>query len=322
MSLLAGDVGGTSTRLAWFEPSLPRPRLIHDKTYPSRQYRGLGEVLTEFLREFPLAAESACFGVPGPVRNGRVETPNLPWLIETAALSATLSCPRVILINDLEANAWGIPALAPGDLVCLNEGFKAAGNACVISAGTGLGEAGLFWDGTRHHPFATEGGHADFAPRNALEASLAQALSQQFGRISIERIVSGPGIVLIYEHLRAGTPAPDAATLAAALDESDFSAAISRSAHDNPVAERAMQLFVSLYGAEAGNWALKMLATGGVYIGGGIAPKIIARMRGGGFMEAYLDKGRMRGLLESMPVHVILDDKTALLGAARCAAAQ
>ncbi len=322
MSILAGDLGGTSTRLAWFAPGQPRPRLLAEQVYPSAQYGGLDEVVAAFLSEHPRQAAAACFGVAGPVRDGRVATPNLPWVIEAVALAARIGVERVSLINDLEANAWGIPALADTDLLCLNRGEPVVGNGCVISAGTGLGQAGLYWDGSAHRPFATEGGHSDFAPRNALEAGLLEHLRPRFGRVSVERIISGPGIALIYDYLREGSAVPVAAALAEAMGMDDPTAAVAEaaSAGENGPAQRAMDLFVSLYGAEAGNLALKMLAVGGVFVGGGIAPKIVERLRGGAFMEAFLAKGRMRGLLQAIPVQLILDEKTALVGAARCAA--
>ncbi len=324
--ILAGDIGGTSTRLGLFESAGPRLRAVAEQTYSSPDHPGLEAIIAKFLAEHPASPRAAAFGIAGPVVGNVVRTPNLAWVIDGAALAGAIGLPRIGLINDLEANAWGIAELSPTDFVTLHPGApNPAGNRAVIAAGTGLGEAGLFWDGRMHHPFACEGGHTDFAPRDAEEAALLAYLSKQFERVSYERVVSGPGLQQILAFLRdAGSAGTLTDALAAAMASGDASAAISQAAiaRSDPVAVKALDMFVSIYGAEAGNLAVKMLATGGVFIGGGIAPRILEQLRGGPFLQAFLAKGRMRTLMESMPVRVILNDKTALLGAARFAARQ
>ena len=323
--ILAGDTGGTSTRLAAFELEHSRPRPVVEQTYPSREHAGLGEIVGTFVAAHAITVRHACFGIAGPVRDGRVQTPNLPWIVDAAAMASQLGLAHVDLLNDLEANAWGIAALAPGDLLTLNAGAPGArGNACVIAAGTGLGEAGMYWDGVMHRAFGGEGGHGDFAPRNALEFELLRHLQQRFGHVSSERVISGPGLVNIYGFLRDTGRGTEQSGIAAALRDHDAAAVIAQAALDArcPLCVAALDLLVSLYGAEAGNAALKFMASGGVYIGGGIAPKIASRLGDGAFMRAFVAKGRMQPLLEAMPVHVILNPKTALLGAARYAAVQ
>jgi glucokinase len=321
---LAGDVGGTKTRLAFFVREGSRLRQVAEATYHSRSYPDLAPILREFLAAHSLRAEGVCLGIAGPVRHGRVVTPNLPWLVDAAVLQAMLQCGPVTLLNDLEANAHGLRALEPPDFAVLNPGTpEEAGNAALISAGTGLGEAGLFWDGQRLRPFASEGGHADFAPRSPLEAELAAYLAGRFGHVSYERVLSGPGLHHIYDFLRLRAGQPDELPgLMEREGTSDPSAAISRAALDGQSAlcRQALDLFVSVYGAEAGNLALKLLATAGVYVGGGIAPKILSVLREPLFLNAFTAKGRMESLLRSMPVRVILNEDTALLGAAWYAA--
>ena len=320
--ILAGDIGGTHARLAFFDVVDGRFSLVSASIFPSREYSGLDEIVAKFVYTANLHPDTACFGIAGPVRNGRVEASNLPWIIESKRLADELKIRKAVLINDLEANAWGIPALDAKDVVALNQvkGLP-LGNQAVIAAGTGLGEAGMYWDGHKHHVFACEGGHTDFAPRNQLEVELFNYLSTRFGHVSYERIVSGPGLVNVFNFLRdtgRGTPAQ---WLVDEMAQSDPAAAISRAAIDGKCAlcEQAVDLFVSIYGAEAGNLALKIMATGGVYLGGGIAPKMLSKLSGPLFMQAFIGKGRMQALLESMPVRVITNDRIALLGAARCA---
>jgi len=325
--ILAGDIGGTSTRLALFVVAGDGTRLVArgEKTYRSQDHASLDDIVARFMTESRAVVTSAAFGIAGPVRNGQVRTPNLAWLVDGAVLAKKLGLARVGLINDLEANAWGIAALGPKDFVVLNAGAKdAIGNQAVISAGTGLGEAGLFWDGVSHCPFACEGGHTDFAPRTTLEMRVLEHMLGRFDRVSYERVLSGPGIFNIFQALRSFEPASAPDWLDREIASGDPSAAISKAAlsGSHELAARTLELFVGLYGAEAGNVALKMMATGGVYIGGGIAPKIIDKLTVPAFMDAFLAKGRMRPLLEAMPVKVILNDKTALLGAGRYAASR
>jgi glucokinase len=254
-----------------------------------------------------------------------VETSNLPWIVESSRLAKELNLPCTLLINDLEANAWGIQALTQADLITLNQVKRTpVGNQAVIAAGTGLGEAGLYWDGSKYHIFACEGGHCDFAPRNELEVDLLRYLLVRYGHVSYERIVSGPGLVNVFQFLRDTHRGEEPPWLTEEMAHGDPAPAISRAALSgrSPLAERALDLWISIYGAEAGNLALKLKATGGIYLGGGIAPKILPKLSGPLFMQAFLSKGRLQGLLETIPVRVITNDKAALLGAARRAAVE
>jgi glucokinase len=331
--ILAGDIGGTSTRLALFEIDGGKLTARAQNKYPSREHKGLVEIVRAFVSAQRAAGltrpiEHAAFGIAGPIRDGRVQTSNLPWVIDARELSGELKVTDVHLLNDLEANAYGIAELGSTDFVTLNAGQSdPRGNAAIISAGTGLGEAGIYFDGQRLHPFACEGGHCDFSPRDELETELLLHLKEKFvqgsaGHVSYERVLAGPGLRNIFEFLRdtgRGTQSPE---LAAAMAEGDPSAAISKAALDgsSQLCAQAMDLFVSFYGAEAGNLALKMLATRGVYIGGGIAPKIIRKLQEPRFWAAFCDKGRLKTLLRLIPVRVIMNDQTALLGSARFAA--
>lgn len=319
MLVLAGDAGGTNTRLAIFDAQGGTMREVARAKFPSGEHAGLSSIARAFVASSGAAPSHACFGIAGPVRDGRVHATNLPWDVDARELASALGLPRVTLMNDLEANAWGLSAIAPADLLTLQEGAAGAqGNAALISAGTGLGEAGLFWDGRRHRPFASEGGHASFAPRTPLEFELLTWLAHEHGHVSWERVLSGPGLVSIHAFLRRKRATPEPKWLAAQMLESAPASAISRAALEgkDEICEEALDLFTGFYAAEAGNLALKMMATGGVYLGGGIAPKIAARLRGREFLAAFLDKGRMRPLLESMPVRVVMNDQAALLGAA------
>jgi glucokinase len=323
--ILAGDVGGTSTRLAAYELADGKLRAAALQTYRSADYASLNDVVQQFVGEHALRPTLACCGIAGPVINGSVRTTNLPWFIEGASLAHQLGLESFTLINDLEANAWGVGALGAADFETLNAGDPGvSGNAAVIAAGTGLGEAGLYWDGAEHRPFACEGGHTDFAPRNALEIKLLQYLVGKFGRVSYERLVSGQGLCNIYEFLCHSPGWREIPAVAEAMRGQDLAAVISQAALENrsPVCVQALDMMVSIYGAEAGNVALKFMTYGGLFVGGGIAPKIITKMRDGSFMRAYLAKGRMQRLVAAMPVHVIMNPNTALFGAARYASRQ
>ena len=323
--IVAGDIGGTNARLATFDVQAGRLLLVKEVVYPSRSAPDLETIVRRFVDEARPAATAASFGVAGPVKNGRTETPNLPWVVDARRLADILSVPMVTLLNDLKANAYGLRHLGPTDFAVLQAGaHDATGNQAILSAGTGLGSAGLYWDGQRHRPFATEGGHADFAPRNHLEAELMERIAREKGRVSAERILSGSGLVRIYRFLRERSGVPEPPALAERLREGGSGRGrlrARRSTRLDPVCVQALDAFVSAYGAEAGNVALRMLATGGIFLGGGIAPKNLAGFkRDGLFMTAFLDKGRMRTLLESVPVLVVLNDRAALWGAAHCAA--
>lgn len=323
MLILAGDIGGTSTRLAYFNAAEGSLVPIVEKRFSSREAGSLAEIVANFASEQRLAAERACFGIAGPVRHGNVRTPNLPWSVDADDLAKALGLPSVQLINDLDANAYGIDLLGPEDFAVLNQGVPdPTGPIAVISAGTGLGEVTAYWDGTARRPLPSEGGHADFGPRNELETELLLFLRAEHGRVSTERVVSGPDLRNIYRFFRDARNIPEIPEVAEAMRQGDPSAAITRAALSGECAlcSRVLDLFISLYGAEAGNVALRSLATGGVYLGGGIAPKIIERLKGPGFMLAFIAKGRLSPILENIPVQVILNDRAALLGAGRLAA--
>jgi glucokinase len=319
--ILAGDIGATRTRLAAFQADGSKLELVVEKTYKSQDHSGLREIISAFVKDEGIPVHSACFGVAGPVRAGRSKISNLPWTIDSRELAAQLKLGAVGLINDLEAYAYGIDALESKDFVTLSEGVDdAEGNRVVIAARTGLGVAGLYWDGFRHHPFPCEGGHADFAPKNDLEAELAQYLRKKYDHVSCERILSGPGIKNIYDFLRDAGKAEEPAWLQKQMsDAPDAPALISRLALEKKAAicDQALNIFVGVYGSETGNCALNFLATGGVFVGGNIAAKIASRMQDSIFMNSFLDKGRMRSLLSDIPVKIVLNDNCGITGAAR-----
>ncbi|HEY7351640.1 MAG TPA: glucokinase [Terriglobales bacterium] len=319
--ILAGDIGGTNARLALFDVQNGSFNLVSSTVFPSRQYSGLDQIVAEFVSKSPAKPTQACFGIAGPVTNGRVEASNLPWIIESKRLADELKIREALLINDLEATGWGVGALAPEKLVSLNHVSSIPGNQAVIAAGTGLGEGGLYWDGKRQHVFASEGGHCDFAPLNDIQVELFQYLRSRFDHVSYERVLSGPGLVNVFDFLRdtgKGKP-PD--WLVAEMVESDAARAVSEAGLSGrcPMCEQALDIFVAVFGAEAGNLALKMKAVGGIFLAGGIAPKILPKLTTSTFLQAFLDKGRLRRLMEIIPIKVITDEKLALLGAARCA---
>lgn len=322
--VLAGDIGGTNTRLAFFEGTRERLTAAAIEIFPSREHKGLEEIVRKFVSKYNQVPRAACFGIAGAVRDGVVETTNLPWVVSAKKIGEELDIPDVSLINDLEANAHGIALLEASDFVALNDGVPvASGNRALIAAGTGLGEAGLLAepDGS-YRPFPSEGGHVDFAPRNELEMELLRYLMGRFEHVSYERVLSGPGLHNIYEFLRDTGRGEEPPQLADAIAHGDPSAAIAKSALEgtSEIAVQALDIFVSIYGAEAGNLALKVVATGGTFIGGGIAPKIIGKLNGPAFLNAFQAKGRISPLLRDIPVRVITNDKTALLGAGRVAA--
>jgi glucokinase len=324
--ILAGDIGATRTRLAAFEMEGSRLQCVVEKIYMSPDHPGLPEILTQFIRSEGIPVHSAAFGVAGPVRSGRSKISNLPWTIDSRELAKQLKLNSVALLNDLEAYAYGIDALESKDFITLSEGSEdAEGNRAVISARTGLGVAGLYWDGFRHHPFPCEGGHADFAPRTDLHVELLAYLQKKYGRVSCERILSGPGIRNIYDFLRDTHKAEEPAWLHEQMNAaSDPPALISQLALDGkaPICDQTLSVFVSIFGAETGNCALHYMTTGGIFIGGSIAAKNVAKMKDPVFMQSFLAKGRMEVLLKDMPVKIILNDDCGLIGAARCTLVQ
>jgi glucokinase len=323
--ILAGDVGGTKVHLAEYDFSEGKLSHTRDKQFPAKEYSGLEEIVKEFLGTDRVSA--ACFGVPGPVRDGRLRLTNLPWTLDSRELSRNLQIDHVFLINDLEANGYGVAELGPDQIYTLSEGDASQiGNRGLIAAGTGLGEGILAWNGRIHVPYPSEGGHTDFGPRNELEIELLRFLQRKYnGRISYERVVSGMGLTNIYEFLRDGRgmeePSWLAEKIAAAHDPNSVITEMALSAKSE-LCEKALDMMVSIYGAEAGNLALKVLSVGGLYVGGGIAPKILEKLKDGTFIKAFQDKGRLSQLLIHMPVRVILDSRAALLGAASYAEAR
>ena len=321
MNILAGDIGGTKTRVALLIGQNDKLETVREETYPSRDYASLHAILHDFLTAPGEPPQAAGFALAGPVQGRRCRVTNLPWMVDANELEQRFAIPQVTLLNDLEATAWGVDALGAEDLLTLTPGTPgASGNRAVIAAGTGLGQAGLFWNGERHIPFASEGGHCDFAPRSELEIALLHHLQPEFGQVSWERLVSGPGIVRIYHFLCEYRNSPPSEALACELSSRDPAAVIAEKAGQqaDAICVETMALFTRLYGAEAGNHALKMMATGGVYIGGGIAPKILPWLQTQTFLEAFRSKGQMRELLEGIAVRVILNDRAALWGSARC----
>lgn len=317
--ILAGDIGGTKTHLGLFSVGGEGRKPVRHKIFPSRDYPGLEEILQEWLKERIRSIRVACFGVAGPVVKGRTKATNLPWIIDAARIRRRFKMDSVILLNDLEAMAYGALSLKKKNTYVLNPGRPVLhGNRAVIAAGTGLGEAILFWNGFEYRASASEGGHADFAPRNPLEIQLLEYLLKRFGRVSYERVLSGPGLLNIYQFLKDTGFGKESSWLAARLEREDPAKVITEAGLEGsaPICVKTVDLFVSLYGAEAGNLALKVLATGGMYIGGGIAPKMIKKLEEGTFMKSFMDKGRFSSLLRRIPVRVILSEETALLGAA------
>lgn len=320
--ILAGDIGGTHTRIALFEETACKLNMTVEQVYPSRDHKGLDEILSLFLSNEHANIDRVCLGVAGPVIHDRVSTPNLPWMVEAQKLAHEIGVPEVWLINDLMAHASGVDDLVEEDFVTLNQLDRQPGNAAMIAAGTGLGEAGIYWDGARRWPFPCEGGHCDFAPRNDLEIALLEYLLKKFGRVSYERVISGQGLLNIHDFLRDSGKAEEPPWLKQELESAvDPAAVISQYGMQGKAAicEAALDIFVSVYGAEAGNLALKIMATGGLFVSGGIAAKILPRLTKGAFLQAFVSKGRLQPLLETIPVKVIVNDRVGLIGAARYA---
>jgi glucokinase len=322
--ILAGDVGGTKVHLALYDFTNGNLIYRRDERYPAKDYSGLEEIVHEFLTGESVS--SACFGVPGPVRDGRLRLTNLPWTLDSRELARGLKIDHVFLINDLEANGYGVAELKPDQIFTLSEGDPSQiGNRALIAAGTGLGEGFLVWNGKQHIPMPSEGGHVDYAPRNEDEIDLLRFLKQKYqGRVSFERVVAGMGMTSIYEFLRDVRGMEEPSWLAARILAEDPNAVITELALSakSELCEKTLDMFVSAYGAEAGNLALKVLSIGGLYIGGGIAPRILEKLKDGTFMKAFTDKGRLSQLLVNMPVRVILESRAALLGAAAYAEAR
>ncbi len=345
--ILAGDIGATKINLALYDWDKGRVDPIREDTVWTADYESFDEVLTEFLEEPAATSQdldeqsddddasitppspsgpltAACFGVPGPVHNNTCRTTNIPWTIEGDKLAEFLDVPQVKLLNDLEATAYGLPFLEPDEIEDVNPNAPSPppdGTRALLAAGTGLGESLILWTGKDYHICPSEGGHADFAPNNDLEIELLRYLRTSYLHVSYERVLSGPGLYLIYQFLR-DTQKNEPTWFAEKLPTGDPASLIAEAGLDGKpdICKNALQLFVSIYGAEAGNLALKALALGGVYIGGGIAPKILSALQDGTFMKAFLAKGRYKRLLSKIPLRIVLNPHIAILGAASVAA--
>lgn len=348
--ILAGDIGGTKTHLALFEWATERVEPLRLETFHSADYTSLEEMLEEFLvppkppttideleqsaqestgpddgqaPDEPVKIEAACFGVAGPVIDNHSHTTNLPWVVDGAAIGKKFEIPQVRLLNDLEAMAQGILLLRPDELVTLNAGKPPSQQQAIalIAAGTGLGESILFWDGTRYKAVPSEGGHADFAPNSDNEIDLLRHVRSQYLHVSYERVLSGPGLHAIYEYVR-DTKKNEPTWLAEKIKAGDPAAEIAEAGLKGQaeIAKQTLDLFASIYGAEAGNLALKAMAINGLYLGGGIAPKLLPKLTDGTFMKAFTNKGRYKRLMSNIPVHVVMNQRTGLIGAASTAA--
>ncbi len=325
--VLAGDIGGTKTYLGLFISHGNRPVCIREEKFWNKGYKTFYMLLREFVGKDLAGIKTACLGIASPVRQNRCRLTNASWSIDGRAVSKALGIRRVELINDLVALGYGIPLLGKKDFCALKRGKKAAGNAAVIAAGTGLGEAFLMWNGSSHVPFASEGGHADFAPNDVVQTRLLEHMREKSGHVSYERVLSGAGLKNIFNYMnlkmRGGRLSQG---LKKRFEEGDASIVIAGEAMEgrDMVCKEALKTFISIYGAEAGNLALKAMAVSGVYVGGGIAPRILKALKDGrfGFIDSFVKKGRFQGLLKDIPVYVILNEKAALLGAARRAMAE
>lgn len=319
MLILSGDIGGTKTRIALIETTAMGIHICNEATFASTQFSELQEIIAQFMTSVVVHPEAIGLGVAGPVRDQRSEATNLPWLIDARILKRILGVRRVWLLNDLEATAWGIRNLTQADICELNPGrADPDGNLAVIAAGTGLGEAGVYRHAGHFFPFASEGGHADFAPSNELEYALLRFIACRYGHVSWERVVSGMGILNILAFLCEYRGKRLSSALQEGLAKGNGAALIAAAADagECPLCMETMDIFVHLYAREAGNHALTVMATGGIYLAGGIAPKILPRLRTSKFLATLFAKGRMQPLLHDIPVRVILDDRTALYGAA------
>lgn len=322
--LLAGDIGGTKVSLALFEED-KQFQCVEEKTFHSRDFSDFSSLLHHFLSSFPdVSISRAGFGIAGPVQDGICRATNLPWTLSAEELQHQCKIPHVFLLNDLEASGWGLQFLSPSKYVTLNEGKKINGNRVLISAGTGLGEAGLFWNTKIHQPIATEGGHTDFAPCNEEQMGFFSYLYKQYKHVSYERVLSGFGLYQIYRFLVDTQKEERDPEIEAISTKSEPQRLVIEKALEglSTACIHAVEIFISIYGAEAGNLALKYLARGGVYLGGGLAPRLLPFFKHGGFMSAFTAKGRFSSLMQDIPIHLILEDTTALFGAAHYARIQ
>ena len=322
MSVLAGDIGGTSARLAIMEVDADATRVLYKRQFASRDFPGLAPVVQAFLRDVAHVPSHACFGIACPVMNGRCNVTNLSWTVDVRALAVDIGISHTFVINDFQALGHAVPRLSSADLATLQTGEpQDHGTMALIGAGTGLGETFVTWSRDGYQVHASEGGHTSFSPRNDLESGLLASLTNSFGHVSSERVVSGPGLLSIYRHLAAIGEAREQDSVRAEMERSDPAAVISGRAlgGTDPLCVRALEVFTSAYGAQAGDLALTVMATGGVYVAGGIAPRILPKLRDGTFMNAFRDKGRLSDVLSRLPVSVIVNPDVGLIGAASVA---
>jgi glucokinase len=323
MKVLAGDIGGTNARLAVVEVAAGVTRIASERRFPTHGTPGLAPIVREFLAGTGPAPQHACFGIACPVVDGDCRTPNLPWTVNARTLAADIDIPDTRIINDFDAVGYGLARLAPTDFVSLQRGTPTPhGTIGLIGAGTGLGEGFLVWDGERYRVHSSEGGHATFAARDAVEWGLRAALLDEFGRVSCERILSGAGLVRVYRHLAATGFAPEQPQIVEEMKRDDPAAVVSAHAlaGDDALSVKALDIFASAYGAKAGDLALTLLATGGVYLAGGIAPRIASKLADGSFITAFRSKGRLSDLAARIPVQINMNPDVGLLGAAAAAA--
>ena len=317
--VLAGDIGGTKTNLGIFVMGKRRPLLKGSHSYPSREFKGLEDIVDLFLSESPLKIQKSCFGVAGPVENGKCKATNLPWQIFDSRIKKRFGMGKVKLVNDLSAMALSIPYLTKSEIFTLNATrSEKKGNISLIAPGTGLGQALLIYNEGEYIPVPSEGGHVDFAPGNKLEVGLLKYLWGEYGHVSIERIISGMGILNIYNYLKTTGRYHEPRWLAEKMKREDPARAINESASEKrqKLCLKTIDTFLSILGAAAGNLALTGLTKGGLYIGGGIPPKLLWRFKEDIFMKSFKSKGRFSGLLEKIPVNIILNNNAALLGSA------
>ena len=324
VTVLAGDIGGTNARLAEvrIEPG-GRARIVRDATYASEAYAGLAPIVAEFLRDGSVPVRHACFAVAGPVRHGHVETTNLPWILDEASLAAETGIPSVRLINDFAAIGHGIQRLQPDDVVTVKSGdADPEGTIAVIGPGTGLGHGIVVRTRGLYLVLPSEGGHTDFAPADEVEWELIRQLRRRYDHASWERVVSGPGIVQLYRFLASRPGASERLDVRAAMEQEDPAAVVTRYALEgsDPICVETLDRFVRALAAQAGNFALSVFATGGVFIAGGIAPRILPKLRQPSFGAAFMRKGRFADDLARIPVHVVIDPHVGLRGAAAVAA--
>lgn len=317
--VLAGDIGGTKTNLGIFDKGKRRPLLKYFNSYPSSEYKGLEDIIGLFLSENPVKVKNACFGIAGPVENGRCKTTNFPWDVHESGIKKTFMLKKVRLINDLSAMAASVPCLDRSEIFTVNRARpQKNGNISLIAPGTGLGQALLVYNDGKYISVPSEGGHVDFAPGNVFEAGLLAFLDKQYGHVSIERVISGIGIINIYNYLKSTGKYTEPKWLSKKIKTEEPAKVINDSAAEKgqKLCLKTIDTFLSILGAATGNLALTGLTKGGVYVGGGIPPKLLWRFKEDIFMKAFKNKGRFSGLMEKMPVNVILNSNAALLGAA------